>query len=153
MSRLLCRYTSSMCQHLAKGLYSMWITRWGHVLHLLTSPALTKQQLRLASVGVALTEQQRKQQRGLGSKRCFRDRQVSHSLPHTGPLQVRAEQFRFFAEALKSAKLKVYVPYFVQEAQASPSCYACRMSSSDSVKRHNISAQHMHSLLRECRGA
>ena len=34
-------------------------------------------------------------------------------------LQVRGEQFRFFAEALKSAKLKVYVPYFVQEAQAS----------------------------------
>ncbi|CAK0784520.1 hypothetical protein CVIRNUC_007724 [Coccomyxa viridis] len=31
--------------------------------------------------------------------------------------KVRAEQFRFFAEALKSAKLKVYVPYFVQEAQ------------------------------------
>lgn len=34
-------------------------------------------------------------------------------------MQVRGEQFRFFAEALKSAKLKVYVPYFVQEAQAS----------------------------------
>ena len=34
-------------------------------------------------------------------------------------MQVRGEQFRFFAEALKSAKLKIYVPYFVQEAQAS----------------------------------
>ncbi len=32
-------------------------------------------------------------------------------------MQVRAEQFKFFAEALKSAKLKLYVPYFVQEAQ------------------------------------
>ncbi|EIE21542.1 sterol 14 desaturase [Coccomyxa subellipsoidea C-169] len=31
--------------------------------------------------------------------------------------KVRAEQFKFFAEALKSAKLKLYVPYFVQEAQ------------------------------------
>ena len=31
--------------------------------------------------------------------------------------QVRAEQFRFFAEALKSAKLKVYVPHFVREAE------------------------------------
>lgn len=35
-------------------------------------------------------------------------------------MQVRAEQFRFFAEALKSAKLKVYVPHFVQEAQVTP---------------------------------
>ncbi|KAK9908024.1 hypothetical protein WJX75_001750 [Coccomyxa subellipsoidea] len=31
--------------------------------------------------------------------------------------KVRAEQFKFFAEALKSAKLKLYVPHFVQEAQ------------------------------------
>lgn len=43
---------------------------------------------------------------------------------------MRAEQFRFFAEALKSAKLKVYVPYFVQEAQASPASCACNMSPS-----------------------
>ena len=45
-----------------------------------------------------------------------------------GSLQVRAEQFRFFAEALKSAKLKVYVPYFVQEAQASPASHAIGLS-------------------------
>ncbi|CAL8469499.1 g9040 [Coccomyxa elongata] len=31
--------------------------------------------------------------------------------------KVRAEQFKFFAEALKSAKLKVYVPHFVREAE------------------------------------
>lgn len=31
--------------------------------------------------------------------------------------KVRGEQFRFFAEALKSARLKLYVPLFVQEAQ------------------------------------
>ena len=33
--------------------------------------------------------------------------------------QVRAEHFRFFAEALKTAKLKLYVPHFVQEAEVS----------------------------------
>ena len=33
--------------------------------------------------------------------------------------KVRAEQFRFFAEALKTSRLKLYVPQFVQEAQAS----------------------------------
>ncbi|KAK9831328.1 hypothetical protein WJX81_002868 [Elliptochloris bilobata] len=32
--------------------------------------------------------------------------------------KVRAEQFRFFAEALKTAKLKLYVPHFVSEAEA-----------------------------------
>lgn len=32
--------------------------------------------------------------------------------------KVRAEQFRFFAEALKSARLEKYVPQFVAEAQA-----------------------------------
>lgn len=33
--------------------------------------------------------------------------------------KVRGEQFRFFAEALKTSRLKLYVPQFVQEAQAS----------------------------------
>ena len=32
-SCLLCRCTSSMCQHLARGLCLMWTTRWDHVLH------------------------------------------------------------------------------------------------------------------------
>lgn len=66
---------------------------------------------------------------------------------------MRAEQFRFFAEALKSAKLKVYVPYFVQEAQASPPSCAGRMSPSESLKRHDTSTQHVHGLLRKDRGA
>jgi len=39
--------------------------------------------------------------------------------------QVRAEQFRFFAEALKTAKLKLYVPHFVSEAEVPPASYAC----------------------------
>ena len=42
--------------------------------------------------------------------------------------KVRAEQFRFFAEALKTSKLKMYVPHFVSEAKACPAlqdCLAC----------------------------
>jgi hypothetical protein len=39
--------------------------------------------------------------------------------------QVRAEQFRFFAEALKTAKLKLYVPHFVSEAEVPPGSQAC----------------------------
>ena len=31
--------------------------------------------------------------------------------------KVRAEQFRFFAEALKTQRMKLYVPQFVQEAE------------------------------------
>lgn len=38
--------------------------------------------------------------------------------------QVRAEQFRFFAEALKTSKLKMYVPHFVSEAKARPALQA-----------------------------
>lgn len=34
--------------------------------------------------------------------------------------KTRAEQFRFFAEALKSARLKLYVPLFVKETQVIP---------------------------------
>ena len=34
--------------------------------------------------------------------------------------KVRGEQFRFFAEALKTQRMRLYVPQFVQEAQARP---------------------------------
>ena len=34
--------------------------------------------------------------------------------------KVRGEQFRFFAEALKTQRMRLYVPQFVQEAQAGP---------------------------------
>ena len=67
---------------------------------------------------------------------------MGHSLPHTGSLQVRAEQFRFFAEALKSAKLKVYVPYFVQEAQVSPASCACRLAAHFGLLGEFRGAQH-----------
>ncbi len=43
--------------------------------------------------------------------------------------QVRAEQFRFFAEALKTAKLKLYVPHFVSEAEVPPASWACLAAS------------------------
>ena len=33
--------------------------------------------------------------------------------------KVRAEQFRFFAEALKTQRMRLYVPQFVQEAEVS----------------------------------
>ena len=33
--------------------------------------------------------------------------------------KTRGEQFRFFAEALKTARLRLYIPLFVQEAQVS----------------------------------
>ena len=45
------------------------------------------------------------------------------SRPHCSQMQVRAEQFKFFAEALKSAKLKLYVPHFVREAEVRSSVH------------------------------
>lgn len=39
-------------------------------------------------------------------------------------VQVRSEQFRFAAEALRTQKLKTYVPAFVQEAEVRQRCRA-----------------------------
>ena len=40
--------------------------------------------------------------------------------------KVRAEQFRFFAEALKTSRLKLYVPQFVMEAEVRHCGYPCK---------------------------
>lgn len=42
--------------------------------------------------------------------------------------KVRAEQFRFFASALQTSKLKSYVPLFVKETEVCSMCASCMSS-------------------------